>query len=399
MKLVVSPLRDEDLPVEMVERKGLGHPDSICDALAETLSRNLCRHYLEHFGTILHHNVDKALLCGGRAAPAFGGGEVLAPMDLYLSGRAVAEVGGATVPLDDIVIEGSRTWLRANLHALDAERQVRLHNVVRPGSRALGELFARGTAHRRGVPLANDTSFGVGYAPMTALEQLVLEIEQRINGRPRATRHPAWGEDIKVMGVRHGRAVHLTIACALIGRHLADLDAYRAETDAIRQAVAELASDYNFEQCRIAVNAADDPASGSVYLTVTGTSAESGDDGEVGRGNRVNGLITPCRPMSLEAAAGKNPVSHVGKIYNVLARHIAETIVAEMPEVAEAHCYLVSRIGSPVTEPAIAHVRLATHDGMPLEPLQRRAGEIVGSELLGIPSWIDRFVAGTIDVF
>lgn len=399
MKLVFSRLRDEDLPVEMVERKGLGHPDSICDALAETLSRNLCRHYLERFGTILHHNVDKALLCGGRARPAFGGGEVLAPMDLYLSGRAVAEAGGAVVPLDDIVVEGSRTWLRANLHALDADRHVRLHNVVQPGSRALGDLFVRGATHGRGVPLANDTSFGVGCAPMTALEQLVLEIEQRINGRPRAARHPAWGEDIKVMGVRHGRAVHLTIACALIGRHLTGLDDYWTETDAIRQAVAERASDYGFEECRIAVNAADDPASGSVYLTVTGTSAESGDDGEVGRGNRVNGLITPCRPMSLEAAAGKNPVSHVGKIYNVLARQVAETIVAEMPMVAAAHCYLVSRIGSPVTEPAIAHVRLATHDGMPVELLQGRAGEIVDRELQGIPSWIDRFVAGTVDLF
>jgi S-adenosylmethionine synthetase len=51
----------------------------------------------------------------------------------------------------------------------------------------------------------------------------------------------------------------------------------------------------------------------TVYLTVTGTSAEAGDDGEVGRGNRVNDLITPYRPISLEAAAGKNPVTHVGQ--------------------------------------------------------------------------------------
>lgn len=395
MNLVVSPLPDDDLPVEMVERKGLGHPDTICDALAETLSRNLCRHYLERFGTILHHNVDKALLCGGRAAPSFGGGEVLAPIEIYLAGRAVAEVGGAAVPLDDIVVEGSRAWPRENLHALDADRHVVLHNVVRPGSRALGELFARG----HGVPLANDTSFGVGCAPMTALERLVLDTERLLNGRPRTSGHPAWGEDIKVMGVRHGAAVSLTIACAMIGRHLADLGAYRAATEALRCKAGDLAARHGFDACHIAVNAADDPATGSVYLTVTGTSAESGDDGEVGRGNRVNGLITPCRPMSLEAAAGKNPVSHVGKIYNVLARRVAETLAAEIPEVAAAQCYLVSRIGSPVIDPAIAHVRLATRDGSPPARLRDRTGEIVTRELQAIPLWIDRFVAGTIDLF
>ena len=76
-------------PVEVVERKGLGHPDTIFDALAEALSRALCREYLQKCGIILHHNVDKALLCGGRAAPQFGGGVVLAPIEIHLAGRAV----------------------------------------------------------------------------------------------------------------------------------------------------------------------------------------------------------------------------------------------------------------------------------------------------------------------
>ena len=57
----------ESLPFEIVERKGLGHPDTICDALTENLSRALSRVYLERFGAILHHNVDKVLLCGGAA--------------------------------------------------------------------------------------------------------------------------------------------------------------------------------------------------------------------------------------------------------------------------------------------------------------------------------------------
>lgn len=395
MSLVVSQLPQADEPVEIVERKGVGHPDSICDALAETLSRNLCRHYLARFGEILHHNVDKALLCGGSAAPRFGGGDVLTPIDIYLAGRAVSDA----TPLADIVVEGSRAWLREHLHALDAERDVRLHNAVRRGSQDLDELFRRRPAGGQGVALANDTSIGVGYAPLTALERLVLRTEQSLNGAPHARQHAAWGEDVKVMGIRQGSTVSLTIACAMIGRHLVDLDAYGAEVAAIRRKAMDLAAECGFEACSVQVNAADDPAAGSIYLTVTGTSAEAGDDGQVGRGNRVNGLITPFRPMSLEAAAGKNPVSHVGKIYNVVARHIAETVVATVPEVAAARCYLVSRIGSPVTEPAIAHLRLATHDGSPALLLKARVGEIADHALQGIPAWVDRFVAGTVDVF
>jgi S-adenosylmethionine synthetase len=396
--LVVTsqPARDEE--VEVVERKGLGHPDSICDALAETLSRNLCQHYRQQFGEILHHNVDKALLCGGSAAPAFGGGRVLAPVEIYLSGRAVGIVGERSVPLEEIAVEGSRIWLRDNLHSFDADRHVRLHSVLRPGSQALSALYRR-KATSGSTALANDTSFGVGYAPLSALERLVLRTETLLNDRQRASQHRAWGEDIKVMGIRRGTAVSLTIACAMIDRHLAGVEDYLAETTAIRRKIQDLAADHGFDDCRVHVNAADDVASGSLYLTVTGTSAEAGDDGQVGRGNRANGLITPYRPMSLEAAAGKNPVSHVGKIYNVLARNIAEAIVCGLPEVASADCHIVSEIGRPVGMPALTHVRLVTHDGSPASRLETRVGDIVAREVRRIDGLVDRFVAGAIQLF
>ncbi|MGD9885453.1 MAG: methionine adenosyltransferase, partial [Reyranella sp.] len=374
MKVVVSGRPPRDEPVEIVERKGLGHPDSICDALAENLSRNLCRHYLDRFGVILHHNVDKALLCGGSTIPAFGGGQVKEPIDIYLSGRAVGAVGNQVIPIDEIAIEGSRTWLRETLHALDADRHVRLHCQVHPGSQALADLYGRSAA---GTVLANDTSIGVGYAPLSALEFLVLRVENVLNGRQRAVHHPAWGEDIKVMGLRHGMVVSLTIACAMIDRHLGGVDDYRAETAAIRRLVQDLAAEHGFDDCLVMVNMADAPDASSLYLTVTGTSAEAGDDGEVGRGNRVNGLITPYRPMSLEAAAGKNPVSHVGKIYNIVAREIAEAVVSSVAEVAAAECHMVSQIGKPVDMPALTHVRLATHDGSPANRLEATVGEIV----------------------
>jgi len=398
VNLVVSARPPRHEPIEVVERKGLGHPDSICDALAETLSRNLCRHYLDNAGEILHHNVDKALLCGGDAIPAFGGGRVLAPIEIYLSGRAAGTVGNERVPLDEIAVEGSRAWLRDNLHALDVDRHVRVHSKLRPGSKALSELYqrSRSTGTR---PLANDTSIGVGYAPLSALEFLVLRTESLLNGRQRVAHHPAWGEDIKVLGVRQGTSVSLTIACAMVDRWLNSIEDYFAETTAIRRKVQDLAAEHGFDQCRVHVNAADNVEAASLYLTVTGTSAEAGDDGEVGRGNRVNGLITPGRAMSLEAAAGKNPVTHVGKIYNVVAREIAEALVSEIAEVTCAECCLVSEIGKPVETPALTHVRLATHDGSPTDRLESAVGEIVTRQTRGIGRLVDRFVAGTIQLF
>lgn len=395
--LVVSTLNVSDNAVEVVERKGLGHPDTICDALAETLSRNLCREYRERFGEILHYNVDKALLCGGRAAPAFGGGVVLGPITIYLAGRATTEVGSEFVPIKEIAVEGSIAWLRANFHALDPQRHVHIDAVVQPGSQDLQELFSR--RNERRVSLANDTSIGVGYAPLSALERLVLAVEREINARDRDREHPGWGEDIKVMGVRRGDEVDLTIACAMIGGYLAHIDDYLAEKVAMERVVHGLASQHGFPRCEVSVNAADDLAAGITFLTVTGTSAEAGDDGQVGRGNRANGLITPCRPMSLEAAAGKNPATHVGKIYNVVARDIAETLVATLPEIAAAQCLMVSQIGSPVTKPAMIEIKLATRDGFPVARVESRVAEIVVDCLTSVPTLVEEFIAGTIEVF
>jgi S-adenosylmethionine synthetase len=396
-QLILSSLEKADDTVEVVERKGLGHPDTICDALAEALTRSLCREYQHRFGAILHHNVDKALLCGGSAAAAFGGGTVTRPIDIFLAGRAICAVGTEVIPINQIADDSSRAWLDANLHALNAQRHVRIHNLVRPGSQDLQTLFAR--REGRDVALANDTSVGVGHAPLSPLERLVLAVEKRINGRDRLRDAPAWGEDVKVMGIGCGDRVQLTVSCAMIGRYLTSMDDYLGQKAALGKLVHGIAAEHGFAECEVAVNMADDVATGSVYLTVTGTSAEAGDDGQVGRGNRVNGLITPCRAMSLEAAAGKNPVTHVGKVYNVIARDIAEALVATVPEIARAQCLMVSRIGAPVSQPAMMQIELATRNGAPADALRTRVEEVAADRLASIPGLVDAFVAGTIELF
>lgn len=104
----------------------------------------------------------------------------------------------------------------------------------------------------------------------------------------------------------------------------------------------------------------------------------------MGRGNRVNGLITPYRPMSLEAAAGKNPVTHVGKLYSLMANRIAHAVVDEVGGVQEAYCYLVSRIGRPITDPHLMEVKVRLAGPANLATLQRRIGAVAGDRLSGI---------------
>jgi S-adenosylmethionine synthetase len=181
-----------------------------------------------------------------------------------------------------------------------------------------------------------------------------------------------------------------------VDRHLDGAQAYLAAKDAAAREVAELARAATGRDVAVALNAADDPAAESFYLTVTGTSAEGGDDGEAGRGNRVNGLIAPGRPMTLESAAGKNPVTHVGKLYNVLASLIAESLVEALPEVAEAHCLLLSRIGRPIRDPQLVEVRLRCRAPVPPSALRARVEAVARDHLARADQLWREFLEGSL---
>jgi len=390
--IVVTPMTFEPVyfqDAEIVERKGIGHPDTICDSIAEELSVELSKLYLEEFGAIMHHNVDKALLVGGVANPVFGGGEVISPIEIYIVGRALNQKDGKPLPTDELAIEVARRWIRENIRNLDPDKHVIIKPRIKPGSKDLVDLFMR--FQREGkVPLANDTSFGVGFAPLDDLERIVFETEQLLNSPSFKEEHPEVGEDIKVMGVRIKDEIRITIACAFVSRYVNNLDDYLHKKEQILRRVRELASSLTDRKVNVFLNTADDPGSGSVYITVTGTSAEQGDDGQVGRGNRVNGLITPYRPMSLEAAAGKNPVSHIGKIYNVVANLIADRVVSEIEEVEEAYCYIVSQIGKPINEPQVCDVKVRTRED--IKGIEEEVRRIASEELEEMPSTWKKFL-------
>ncbi len=386
--------------VEIVERKGQGHPDYIADGISEWVSRYLSKYYLEQFGVILHHNVDKTLVVGGQATPRFGGGEVLQPIYILVSGRATYEVrtkdGVVKIPLGPVVVQAARDWIKQHFRYLDPDLHVVIDYRIGQGSADLVGIYDLGV---KSIPLANDTSVGVGYAPLTPLEELVYKTERLLNSRDFKAKYPEVGEDVKVMGVRVGKEIKLTVAAAMISKLTKDKSHYLSVKEDVKRAVEDLAAkiapEYGVE---VTINAADKPEHGIFYLTVTGTSAEHGDDGMTGRGNRANGLITPMRSMSLEAAAGKNPVSHVGKIYNVVAQRIADKIYKQVKDITEVYVEIVSQIGKPINEPKVLNVEIIK-DGELTSEIKNEVNAIAREELDRITQITDLILRGEASLY
>ena len=386
----------EEQPVELVERKGIGHPDSICDAIMEATSIKLCREYQERFGRILHHNIDKGLLVAGRTAPQLGGGKVIEPMRLIFGDRGTYEYLGVNIPIGEIAESTARDWLQEHLRFVDPLKHIVFQNEIKQGSGELTDIFSRK------VIGANDTSAGVGYAPLSETERLVLAAEKFLNATSFKNSFPEAGEDIKVMGYRLGKNLTLTVALAFVDRFIQNAKMYFDRKFAIQEELQKFIVDESgtMDSITVAVNTLDDPERGDagMYLTVLGTSAEAGDGGQVGRGNRVNGVIAFNRPSTTEAAAGKNPVSHVGKIYNLLSHEIAFRVYREVGGIREVTVWLCSQIGQPIDRPLIAEAQLVLEPKVHPEEVREVVIAVIDRELEGIQAFSQRLVRGELSV-
>lgn len=374
---------------EMCEHKGVGHPDTITDGVCEAASRALCRSYLITAGRILHHNLDKGLLLAGRSVPRFGGGRIVQPMRFVICGRATPLPDGGDA--SRTIVEAARRHLAAAI-GYDAAPEA----IVTEIGETSGDLM-RLFGPEHAVPPANDTSFGTGFAPYSRLERAVLELARVIKSEAFRARFPAAGTDFKIMGCRLGETMTLTLALAFVDRHVEGVGHYLETKRAMRDYLVDILN----LPVRLRINLLDDPQARDergLYLTVSGLSGEMGDDGQVGRGNRVSGLITPGRPMSLEATAGKNPVSHVGKLYNVLATLVARDVYKEVEGAQEVSVQLLSAIGAPVDRPQLAAVDIAARIRLSTRA-RARAKEIVATWLADIPKVTASIVGGQIALY
>ncbi len=385
-------------PIEIVERKGIGHPDTMTDGIMERVALELNREYMKRFGGILHYNADKSLLAAGVTQPKFGGGEVIKPMLIVFGDRATTEYMGEAIPVEEIVINAAKHWIKENLRFVDPDEHVKYQVELKPGSAELTDIFRRGEE----VKGANDTSAAVGYAPLSRTEKVVLELERYLNSPEFKKSYPETGEDIKIMGSRHNNHLDLTIALAFVDRFVeSENDYFRKKEEVKEQIISFLNEKFSdqFGEINVDVNTLDVRGRGvhGVYLTVLGTSAEGGDSGQVGRGNGVNGVIPLMRPRSSEAAAGKNPISHVGKIYNAYTHEIARKIVENVPEVQEVYVWLLSKIGVPINNPAMAAAEVYTEADF--NSVKERVEDILAKEIENIGEFVERLIEGMVPVY
>ncbi|MDA8091861.1 MAG: methionine adenosyltransferase [Nitrospiraceae bacterium] len=382
-RLTGLPVSEE--AVECVERKGAGHPDTLADLLSEAVSVSLSKEYIRLFGAVLHHNSDKGFLAAGSARKNFQGGRIIKPMRFFIGDRATFKAKGIKVPVAEIAVEAAKKWMGEHMRFIEPDRHIVFHPELAPGSEQLAGIYAADGG--RGLLGANDTSAAIGYWPLSPTEELVLSLEKFLNSVRFKRRYPETGEDVKVMAVREKKSVAVTIAMPLIDRFLRSEGEYFVRKEMVLGEIENfLAKNYlnnHFDGFMVHLNGLDTRGRGmaGIYASVLGTSAEDADSGQVGRGNRANGLISFGRPLTTEAVAGKNPRSHTGKIYGVLAHLLARKVFEGTQGLREVYVLLVSRIGMEINRPAVVSVKLRFQKGAHPADASKNITGIIEEEL------------------
>lgn len=347
------------LQIEMVERKGLGHPDTLADAIAEETSRRYSSYCMGRFGAVAHHWFDKVMLIGGEADIGFQAGRMIRPVRAILAGKAVRAVGNEEIPLMRIFQEAVATVFAGTLKNFHFEEycvcELQVHDTVGPGQRSIRyrpKSASEVKEFESGWLVSNDCNICVGFAPYTPTELLSLDLERFLLSPQQQGKRPWLGSDIKTVVTRVGAKTHVLANIPMLASHVESLATYLEMREALEAELKRYCSDYLRSDCEVVVN--PEWNHGRAYLTATGTCLDTGDIGVVGRGNRHSGLITPMRSMSIEASAGKNPLDHTGKLLNVAASVIAGQVYREL-EVAST-VYIFAKKGDRVEAPSIVAV-------------------------------------------
>ena len=381
--------------IELVERKCLGHPDSLADGIAESISQALCKTYFEEFGVVLHHNTDQGEVVAGESAPKFGGGRMIRPIYVLIDGRATKQFNGINIPADAVAVEAAHKYIHKILPELNLNRELMIDCRLGTGSTDLRDVFKPSQGK---VPRSNDTSFGVGHAPFSEVETIIKNSSDYIDTKLRK-KYPAIGQDIKIMGLRDANTITLTVACAIVDRYCKDIREYSEYMSILNEEITAIAKKSTKRNVFVHVNTADDIKQKSVFLTVTGTSAEMGDDGSVGRGNRCNGLITPNRPMSMEATSGKNPINHIGKIYNLLSTQVARECVEKVEGIGEIYIRILSQIGNPIDQPLVASAQIIPKAGASFRTVSHEVESIIDTSLENVTCVTEKVISGELKTF
>lgn len=388
----LSPINNQEF--EIVERKGLGHPDTVADGIAEAISLEYSMYCLEKFGAVLHHNVDKITILGGLCEVGFGIGQMMKPINLILNGRMSNRFGDTEIDIEQIQITAAKNYLRKILPKLDLEKWLKIHPFVSSSSRVPFWFNPRSIEDLPDFknPHANDTATVVGFWPLSTTEKLVLESEKFFYNDDLTPKFNFIGQDIKIMAVRKNNAVELTMCVPFFANEIGTRDIYESKLRFLKEELLDhIRSKFGkFINIDLYINTQDqrvkdrNTAKGH-YFVVSGSALDFGEEGIAGRGNRSRGLISSMRPYSIEAACGKNPIYHVGKVYTYIANLLAQEISNKLQ--CDVNIIITSRNGDPLSEPQNIIVNIST-DGN-----QEEIREIVNRELRK-KSWFKEIVEG-----
>lgn len=381
-------------PFEVVETKGKGHPDNICDTLAEKISSNYSKYCIDKYGVILRHMIDKLSVLGGGSKVRFGKGEMIAPIKILVNGRFTDRYQNDKIDYMKIVNGTIIDYFNELFPLLDTSLFLEIidntHHNEGPGvvyneddttknerKRFFEVTDEKDVLRHNNHFRCNDTSTTVSYYPMSNLEKLVLEIEKTLNSNQYKEEHPWVGNDIKVMGIRKDKKVEITSCVPLIAVYVKDLRDYKDKLMNIKEDISLIAK-HHFpdSQCDIYLNTRDNYEKNDLYLTAIGSAIESGDEGAVGRGNRSRGVIPFSRSFSMEAACGKNPVYHTGKLFSAIGDLISKKIYDNFN--IENVVYCTSKMGDEIDNPWNISVELNTNVSA---KIKREISNIVKSEI------------------
>ncbi|HEQ4923161.1 methionine adenosyltransferase, partial [Streptococcus pyogenes] len=336
------------LSYEVVERKGLGHPDTLADGIAEQIEIDYSLYCLDKFGVIPHHNFDKIIIRGGHSVQDFGGSDFIEPIKIIFLGRASKKCFNSSIPLFKIQKKAATKYLNRILPNLDVENYVEFETLTSDFTTKTNWFSPEAIEdlpEYLDVPKANDTATMISYWPLTISEELALMIEgyfYKLDKNELPTpRFTKMGGDIKVMVVRNDLEYSIRINFPLISKFFNnDIE-------------SQLYVDKHVEKIKKYIEQKYKNISFSIdyhyYLTTTGSCIDFGEEGAVGRGNKTHGIISSFRPNTMEAPAGKNCTYFVGKVWGFLS----DTIAKEIYEAFNTPCQIIMQlnIGSKLYRP------------------------------------------------
>lgn len=384
----------DDTQFEVVETKGKGHPDNICDTLAEKISINYSKYCLENYGVILRHMIDKLSILGGGSKVHFGKGEMIAPIKILINGRFTSRYKGEKIDYMVIVSNTVKNYFKELFPLLDVDKYLVIidntHHNEGPGvvynednttnnerQKFFEVIDDEDCLKHNNYFRCNDTSTTVSYYPMSKLEKVVLNIEQVLNSQEYKIEHPWIGNDIKVMGIRKKRKIEITSCVPLISLYVSDLEDYKNKIEMIKVDIKKIVrKKFKDNDILIYLNTRDNYEKNDLYLTAIGSAVESGDEGVVGRGNRSRGVIPFSRNFSMEASCGKNPVYHTGKLFTAIGDIISKRIY-EIYNI-ENVVFCTSKMGDNINEPWNISVELNKDVS---EELKKEIDDLVKEEL------------------